>query len=85
MNFSLRRRVVEPLERLTQDEFDRLRCSHCGGVHSRACPRVRRMVFDRNGADLLEVEFWPSFNEDGIIWPESIYDDEPDEQEDGVG
>ena len=43
------------------------------------------MVFDRNGADLLEVEFWPDFNEDGIIWPESIYDDEPDEQEDGVG
>lgn len=55
-------------------------CSHCGGWHARACPRVRRMVFGTDGQRLVEVEFWPhgQWPTDGIIWPEQVHagDDE---------
>lgn len=48
-------------------------CAHCGGIHARACPRVKRLVFHPgSGGILAEVEFWPhgKWPEDGIIWPE---------------
>lgn len=45
-------------------------CKHCGGIHARACPRVKRMAFQ--GDNLIEVEFWPEgrWSDDHIIWPE---------------
>ena len=38
--------------------FKAQRCSHCGGAHARACPRVKRMEWHPNG-QLAAVEFWP--------------------------
>jgi hypothetical protein len=56
-----------------QTEFERRRCRHCGGLHERACPRVRRMVF-AEGNRLAEVEFWQQgqWDESNIIWPEML-------------
>lgn len=60
---------------LTRDELadftDADRCRHCGGYHLRFCPKVKRMNFAANGA-LVEVEFWPSYDESAIIWPEQV-------------
>jgi len=50
-------------------------CEHCGGVHHRACPRIKRKAFHPNG-NLIEVEYWPDYPQDGIIWPEDAYDPE---------
>ena len=68
------KKKTSPEERLTQEEFDAARCSHCGGVHLRACPRVKAMKFERNGADLVEVEFWETFDDTYIVWPESVWE-----------
>ena len=69
----------QPTERvaLTQEEFDAAKCAHCGGVHLRACARVRRMKFDERG-NLMEVEFWASWPDDNVLWPEQIYDGSTD-------
>lgn len=68
---------------LTAEELQRLRenrCSHCGGTHARACPRVRRMAWHLNG-NLAEVEFWPDgrWPDEHIVWPEQLAEqqDEP--------
>lgn len=52
------------------------RCSHCGGVHVRACPRVRSMSWHPNGT-IASVEFWPDgrWSDAHIIWPEQVADD----------
>lgn len=66
---------------LTDDEKRELKaryaeskCAHCGGIHLRACPRVRRMAF--KGGELIEVEFWPQdqWSDQEIIWPEEFMD-----------
>jgi hypothetical protein len=54
-----------------------MQCSHCGGVHRRACPRVKKLEFDYR-SDLVQirsVEFWPEgqWSDDNIIWPEDVY------------
>lgn len=51
--------------------FELRQCQHCGGVHDRACPRVKRMVFSPTGS-LLEVEFWARWNDDYVIYPEML-------------
>jgi hypothetical protein len=54
-------------------------CEDCGGLHKRACPRVRRQVWLRTGAgdgQRTEVEYWPEYDQTGIIWPEDAYDPE---------
>jgi hypothetical protein len=55
-------------------------CRHCGGLHPRSCPRVRRMAFHPNGT-LAEVEFWPDdqWSDDNILWPEELPDPETQE------
>jgi hypothetical protein len=62
-------------------------CEHCGGLHQRACPRVRRLVVARTGAGdgkWTEVEFWPpGWDDTGVIWPEDAFDD--DEEPGGAG
>lgn len=52
-------------------------CTHCGGRHTRACPRVRRMKFHPNGT-LAAVEFWPEgkWSDEHVIWPEDMETDE---------
>lgn len=45
-------------------------CSHCFGIHARACPRVKRMVFI--GEEVKEIEFWQDWPTADIIWPDEI-------------
>lgn len=56
-------------------------CRHCGGLHPRSCPRVKRMAFHSNGT-LAEVEFWPDgeWSDENVIWPEEL--PEPSEEAD---
>jgi hypothetical protein len=63
--------VEEPS--LTREEFEKMQCVHCGGAHLRACPRVKRLVFN-NSNNIQEVEFWRDgeWSQDSIIWPEEI-------------
>ena len=55
-------------------------CEDCGGIHKRACPRIRRQVWLRTGAgagERTEVEYWPpGWDDTGVIWPEEAYDPE---------
>jgi len=60
-------------------------CEDCGGIHQRACGRVRRQVWLRTGAgdgQRTEVEYWRTWDDAGVIWPEDAFD--PD-QEDADG
>jgi hypothetical protein len=58
---------------LSWEEFQAQQCSHCGGAHVRACPRIKRMVFHTSGT-LSEIEFWPDgeWDKTNVLWPESI-------------
>ena len=50
-----------------------VRCNDCGGVHSIACPRVRRRRFRTDGETLLEVEYWPEpWDKDHILFAEDV-------------
>jgi len=53
-------------------------CTDCGGIHKRACPRVKRKVFHPNG-NLIEVEYRDKFDDSAIVWPEDAFD--PDDAE----
>src|SRR5665213_751041 len=46
-------------------------CTHCRGIHDRACPRVKRLVFAPAG-QIIEVEFWKTWDATGVIWPEEL-------------
>lgn len=54
-------------------EFERRQCRHCLGVHSRACPRVKRLRYTEGGG-LAEVEYWPEgkWSDAFVIWPEML-------------
>jgi hypothetical protein len=53
-------------------------CGDCGGLHKRACPRIRRQVWLRTGpgaGERVEVEYWPpGWDDTGVIWPDDAYD-----------
>jgi hypothetical protein len=54
-------------------------CPDCGGIHQRACPRIRRQVWLRTGAgagERTEVEYWRTYDDAGVIWPEDAFDPE---------
>lgn len=53
-------------------------CSHCGGMHLRACPRVQSMTFHPDGK-LAGVRFWREWDSSETVWPEDLFDemDEP--------
>lgn len=57
-------------------------CVHCGGVHLRACRRIKSLAWHPDGS-LIAAEYWPDgqWSEDGIVWPEEAYED--DEEGDG--
>ena len=67
---------------LTEDEIKDLeesdaKCSHCGGYHVRACPRVRKIEFHQNGL-IASVEFWP-YGE--VDWSHVAFEDQgPDDE-----
>ena len=54
-------------------EFERRQCRHCLGVHSRACPRVKRIRYTDSGA-VCEIEYWPQnmWSDSFVIWPEML-------------
>ena len=68
--------------KVTKAEFDSLwamKCAHCGGSHTIACPRVRRLRFRPDGQSPSEVEFfadgeWPK---DSVVWLEDLVVEEP--------
>jgi hypothetical protein len=71
-------------ERLTPDEQADARqlfqqpervCGYCGGIHMRACPRVREIEFYDSGK-LKRMTFWreDEWNDSFIVWPEMAYD-----------
>lgn len=54
-------------ERISKGET----CMHCGGLHLRACPRVKRIIWASN-RELHEVEYWPTWSHENIVWPEEL-------------
>jgi len=48
-------------------------CEWCGGLHQRACFRVRRIERLGNG-NITVTEFWPEWKQPGVIWPEDAFD-----------
>jgi hypothetical protein len=69
---------VPPVKRkVTQVEMDALtaiRCASCGGSHTIACPRVKRMRFRPDGQSPAEVEFWASgeWPREDVVWLEEL-------------
>jgi len=53
-------------------------CSHCGGRHVRACPRVKRMAWHPGGA-LAEVEFWSEWSDAHVLWDDELDSDPPNQ------
>lgn len=52
-------------------------CLHCGGIHLRACRRVRKIKWHTDHT-VLEAEYWPDgqWDETNITWPEEAYEDD---------
>ena len=48
-------------------------CEHCGGIHKRACPRVKRIERLGNG-NITAVEYFRRYDQAGIVWPDDAYD-----------
>lgn len=54
-------------------------CEDCGGLHQRACPRIRRQVWIGQGSGAgarTEVEYWKDFDDEGVVWPEDAFADD---------
>jgi hypothetical protein len=66
-------------KRTAQEIFAADACIDCGGIHKRACPRVKRKVFLGNG-NLVEVEYFKRFDATGVIWPEEAFDPDQDDE-----
>lgn len=51
-------------------------CEHCGGLHARACPRVKKLVRHVDGS-WLEVEYWPDdqWPKTNVVFPERLGDE----------
>lgn len=63
------------LSPITKRVWDTQACQHCGGLHSRACPRVRRIAYGGDGTP-VEVEFWPEgrWPVGQVLWLEDVMD-----------
>ena len=53
-------------------------CEHCGGLHQRACNRVKRIERLGNG-NVTVIEYWNEWKQPGCVWPEDAFD--PDDAE----
>ena len=79
------------LEKLTAQQIFRgevqgkAPCEDCGGLHQRACPRIRRQVWIGQGSGAgtrIEVEYWRTYDDTGVIWPEDAF--APDDDDEGT-
>lgn len=68
-------------QKAARDQWRTGKCTWCGGLHLRACPRVRSFEFANDGKTVTRVEFWPDgqWPDANIIWPEDMgwSEDEP--------
>lgn len=50
------------------------KCTWCGGLHMRACPRVAAFEFANDGKTVVKVEFWPDgqWPDANVVWPEDM-------------
>jgi type II secretory pathway pseudopilin PulG len=55
--------------------FAQQACSHCGGLHSKVCPRIRRISYHETGK-VAEVVFWRAgqWPTDEVIWLEDVHE-----------
>lgn len=60
-------------------------CPDCKGIHTMACPRIKRKCYHPNG-NLTEVEYWPysEYKDAPIVWLESVFEDDEEEDEHGT-
>lgn len=60
-------------------------CRWCGGLHARACPRVKRLSYDPTGQNVTEVEFWPAdqWSDAHVVWPEDLVKKDGDDADGG--
>ncbi len=66
------RTILKQIEQVGVDPYAvDPRCTHCRGLHDKACPRVRSMEFSPAG-QLIGVVFWKSWNSDDVLWPEQV-------------
>ena len=69
----LRDRAKQAVTKAEYDDLAAAKCIHCGGVHSIACPRVKRIRFRADGQTALEVEFFAEWPKDDVLWIEDVY------------
>jgi hypothetical protein len=74
---------VRDAEEIQKDQS----CRYCGGMHARACPRVKRLSYDQTGQHVTEVEFWPwnEWPEGQVVFPEDLVEKEQDATDAGSG
>lgn len=67
---------AEARELFRADDGSRI-CSFCGGIHTRACPRVSSFELYENGK-IKQAAFWPNgqWDDSFIIWPEDVFENE---------
>jgi hypothetical protein len=53
-----------------------------GVQHGAACPRVRKMDFHPN-SNLVSIEFWRTWDESGVVFPEDAFDPDDEVAADG--
>jgi hypothetical protein len=51
-------------------------CLHCGGIHLRACRRVKAITWHNDGS-VISAEYWPdgTWDESNITFPEEAYEE----------
>ena len=69
-------------ETVTQEQYNVLaasKCANCGGVHTAACPRVKRIRFQTGGQTPIEVEFWrdDEWPKENVKWIENLVVETP--------
>lgn len=51
--------------------FDKQRCAHCLGLHSRKCPAVKEIEYHPDGR-IQRVTYWRQWDEGAVLWREDI-------------
>lgn len=69
-------------ETVTLEQYNVLaasKCANCGGVHTAACPRVKRIRFQTGGQTPAEVEFWrdDEWPKENVKWIENLVIETP--------
>lgn len=62
--------------------FDKQRCPHCLGLHSRKCPAVEEIEYHGDGR-VQRVKYWKEWDESAVLWREDLeeaaaWQDEPE-------